>query len=87
MSGERTHGKRSTYVNYGCRCEECREANAVYQVGANQRRKMRRLLGDVDATHGMSSTYDNYKCRCSECVAAKSARNAEAYQKRKAASS
>lgn len=24
------HGRRSTYLNYGCRCDECTEANRVY---------------------------------------------------------
>ena len=27
-----THGKRSTYVNYGCPCEPCREANQLYMA-------------------------------------------------------
>ncbi len=25
------HGRRSTYINYKCRCELCRSANAKYQ--------------------------------------------------------
>lgn len=28
-----THGKRSTYGNYGCRCAECKEAARTYSRG------------------------------------------------------
>jgi hypothetical protein len=24
------HGKRSTYQNWGCRCQRCKDANAAY---------------------------------------------------------
>ena len=32
------HGKRTTYIQWGCRCQECKRANADYQRGARERR-------------------------------------------------
>ena len=33
------HGRYSTYINHGCRCPDCRAANARYQREARRRRK------------------------------------------------
>jgi len=35
------HGRPSTYVNWGCRCEKCRKANADAQRIARARRAAR----------------------------------------------
>ena len=59
------HGLRGTYVNHGCRCEECREANALY---ARRFRMKYRPYSYLQ--HGKNSTYLNYRCRCEDCRAA-----------------
>jgi hypothetical protein len=73
------HGTPNAYVNYGCRCAECRAANAARQADARRRRA---ATGSM--RHGKVSTYDNYLCRCAKCYAAKSAENAAARAQRKA---
>lgn len=78
------HGTRTMY-GYGCRCDECREAQNSY---------MRRLSRDPSMRksplrHGTSNAYSNYGCRCTACRAANTARSAEwalthpGYSKRK----
>lgn len=63
------HGRRSTYVG-GCRCDECRRANADYQWALGRRRR-RALAADPSIVeHGTPSTYTNWGCRCDECRAA-----------------
>lgn len=41
-----THGKTSTYTNYGCRCDECREAHNAYMGRYKARRRKAGLCVD-----------------------------------------
>lgn len=61
-----THGKASTYRNYGCRCALCKKANTDY---SRERRAFRRL-NPKNWSHGKDTTYRNYACRCVECTEA-----------------
>lgn len=66
----RTHGKRATYVNADCRCDECRQANTAFQ-------RERKQAGNVPpgGEHGLSG-YNNFGCRCRTCTEAKQEANA-----------
>lgn len=75
------HGRASSYKD-GCRCSECREANRVYQAGANARRAEQSDAADR-AGHGKRSTYANYRCRCDACRAANSAACREYRERRR----
>lgn len=67
------HGTRGRYVNDGCRCSDCTDANRQYHRDINQRRKAARTLADGhlvaadDLPHGRPSTYSNWHCRCRPC--------------------
>lgn len=65
-----THGKNSTYVNYGCRCDECLDAHAAFVREAKKRRAARPTPEHV---HGTPNGYGNYMCRCRPCTDAWSA--------------
>lgn len=65
------HGEFRMY-RQGCKCAECRRANAIHQ---------RRLQGRTPLNHGASG-YANYGCRCEECRAG--AREAGRRARRKA---
>jgi len=71
--GEYGHGHPSKYAQ-GCRCTECRAANAE-----RQRVQQRRRVGDPEAAdragHGNASTYQNYGCRCRPCTEANTAKS------------
>jgi hypothetical protein len=43
------HGKYSTYMNYRCRCDLCRAANAKYKAGRAraERRELKKLRKQV----------------------------------------
>jgi hypothetical protein len=71
MRAGRRHGVYATYSG-GCRCVDCREANRLYQKGAQARRRQHPELADM-AGHGKTSTYTNYSCRCAECRTANAA--------------
>lgn len=61
-------GTSNGYGNYGCRCQKCRDAWAVYysqQVRATLRKKP--IPGHV---HGTPNGYSNYSCRCADCTRA-----------------
>ena len=65
------HGSASTYVNYGCRCDDCKE-------------KMRQTVRDRkaaitpdDPRHGTAGFYSNHGCRCDECREAVRQANAD----------
>ncbi len=45
------HGRRARYVS-GCRCEECRRANTLYETQRNRARARGDWNGLVDATRG-----------------------------------
>ena len=72
-----THGTCSAYTN-GCRCDQCRRANATYQD--SWRRKQRAIPAWA---HGRESTYTNYACRCNLCKAANSEARQARYQRKK----
>ena len=61
-----THGEYSTYVQ-GCRCPECKKANAAYHQQLRLARKP-----EMARNHGTTATYSNYRCRCDFCSAANS---------------
>lgn len=69
--GAQHGGSGATYVNYGCRCRLCREANARRVA----RRRRERYQGPlpVNAPHGSRSTYTNWGCRCQRCTQVHSA--------------
>lgn len=55
------HGSASTYVNYGCRCDDCKE-------GARQKiRERKAAITPDDPRHGTAGFYTNHGCRCDEC--------------------
>jgi hypothetical protein len=56
------HGTVSRY-RYGCRCDECKAANAAQ---ARRLRAASRERGFAGLTHGRRSTYDA-GCRCVAC--------------------
>ena len=75
-----THGGSGhAYSNYGCRCDECRAANAARFA----RRKAERDMRMSDFEHG-SSGYVNWGCRCDVCAEAHSEVMAANYASRKA---
>jgi len=72
---ETNHGGAGTaYSHYGCRCDECRAANAARKKRRDKERARLLAAGLVNPTHGEVSTYSNYLCRCDECRAAWSER-------------
>ena len=71
------HGTRSSYVENKCRCDECRDANRVYQ---NQRDRQRYAYTQEhglpdDVEHG-ASAYVNWGCRCEICTKAHAVKTA-----------
>lgn len=73
----RRHGIPSSY-NRGCRCAECRYANANRQriTGNGQRWRDKQLAKRIvvdgvlmapDRPHGVYGTYSTYGCRCEPC--------------------
>lgn len=73
------HGTYSHYTNHGCRCDECRKANAKARHNLHQRF----LNNEVVVKHGDDSTYKNWGCRCDACAAIHS-KNMKAYRKKSA---
>lgn len=39
---EERHGKNSTYMNYGCRCDPCKAVNSAAQKAERERRQARK---------------------------------------------
>jgi transposase-like protein len=60
------HGTYARHCS-GCRCGDCRAANAREIA----RQRSRRRLKDFKGRHGYAA-YVNWKCRCDECVTAAS---------------
>ena len=58
------------YTNLGCRCAECRAANAESNRLGRERRAAQLAADPKSHPHGIYSTYTNYGCRCAECRAA-----------------
>lgn len=63
------HGTYSAYKNHGCRCDECKAANASR---TQDFRAMRRAKpkDPTDPRHGKATFYDNHGCRCQLCTEA-----------------
>lgn len=83
------HGTRSRYT-HGCRCDECRKANAEYQrriTRARRDKAERDADGHVIGKPYSGTTYVNWMCRCDICTALNSLEcrpRREAYRKRQA---
>lgn len=66
------HGIKSTYTNWGCRCDECTAAHTRDEA------KARKARYDWTREHGLpagvkhgASAYSNWGCRCTVCTGAK----------------
>ena len=59
------HGTLSGYQYHGCRCDDCKAANA-----ASFRRWRTTMRGTEPRKHGIVSAYTHYRCRCDACVEA-----------------
>lgn len=74
--GDERHGTLNGYVNQGCRCDECREANRAYNMARRQERADGKSISEWSRQRGHTggprkhnaSTYSNWKCRCGECA-------------------
>lgn len=82
QAGPLEHGTSHAYTRRGCRCGQCREANALRQRERNRGRQAR--LATAEVPHGTASTYSNWLCRCVPCTEAWRQRCLEYRQKRKA---
>lgn len=58
------HGRYATYMNHGCRCEDCSRARLRYDRKANARRAR---APRENVPHGTVSGYVSWRCRCREC--------------------
>lgn len=77
------HGRVSTYIQYGCRCDDCTAANREWVAECREDRARRLREDPTLAPHGNRSTYINWGCRCDECAEAHSEYCAVYWQKRK----
>lgn len=59
---ETPHGTRKGYLDYGCRCDDCRQAEHAYRQSLRQRG-----LPLDDPRHGTENGYNHYGCRCDLC--------------------
>lgn len=74
------HGTENKYRR-GCRCGECRAANA--ERGRRHRAQKANWKASVpDEVHGTINGYSNYSCRCDDCKAANTEKKRRAYQER-----
>ena len=64
------HGTQREYQR-GCRCQECRTANAEYKR-ADREAARAEGLPEGDERHGTLRGYDYYGCRCPDCRFVKS---------------
>lgn len=65
------HGKRSTYIYRGCRCEPCCKADQEYRDWYRKERRpqLKRTPDDMKRNqHGTSNGYIHYNCRCRPCT-------------------
>lgn len=58
------HGTANAYNNHGCRCQDCRNANAAYHRAW---RKRVRAAPVPNYIHGTIHGYNGYGCRCDRC--------------------
>lgn len=68
VRGPVEHGTRATYQNHSCRCDECRAAQAAYQL------LFKRRADPAQAPHGTTTGYSSWNCRCVPCREAHAAR-------------
>jgi hypothetical protein len=75
-----THGKATSYVNYGCRCAPCTAAWADHMKAKRLERAATRVEDDdgypvapPELKHGSASTGQNWGCKCRPCLAAMAA--------------
>lgn len=59
------HGTYKRYDKHGCKCTECRRANAKYHEQLRYRRSSRPLPKGIKHNR---STYYNYGCGCDICM-------------------
>lgn len=80
VTGKRawTHGTPSTYANYKCRCEPCRDAWRAYKAKAKAARKADGVCVDCGAPA------DTYRVRCRFCAERYNARSRAARDRRAA---
>lgn len=78
------HGGAGTaYSHYGCRCEECTEANRSRAAKRRAERKLEPKTPD-DPRHGKATFYSNHGCHCEKCTAAWNEKCKQGYHNRKA---
>lgn len=73
------HGE-SGYVNYGCRCDVCKRANAdktnrLRNRNSEERVEVNGRMVHPLAPHGTVNGYMYYRCRCEPCTQAAGERN------------
>jgi hypothetical protein len=67
------HGRYSTYTNYKCRCDKCKEANRVRQMHYRLMAQIRAAAENPEALktkqweHGTYRGYREGGCRCDDC--------------------
>jgi hypothetical protein len=76
------HGSFARYARFGCRCADCRAANARFHRALRSRRRAR-LQVAKGVRHGVRSSYVNHGCRCEACSAAERRYNAAAWRRRR----
>lgn len=64
-AGISVHGRYRAYMA-GCRCDDCRAANAAAKQRSRQRAAADSSRADR-AGHGKADTYKNHSCRCDQC--------------------
>ena len=64
------HGSVSTYINWGCRCDECKAAHSANLARQREARFARMKADPTIRPHGTMATYSGWGCRCEACVAA-----------------
>ena len=57
------HGTVSGYINWGCRCEPCRQGLRDY-YGT---KSLAQHLADIESKHGTEGRYVTRRCRCKLC--------------------
>ena len=70
MSEDTKHGTRSTYVQYGCRCVRCQDANTEFFRTYRERRKEFLASNDERLIHGTIYAHQVLDCRCERCKSA-----------------
>ena len=84
MKKEISHGGAGTsYTHYGCRCEDCTEANRKRVARRSAERNLE-PKDPNDPRHGTISFYNNHGCRCDRCKAENSRVCKSYYESRKA---